>query len=118
MRVYIATKFEEADAARALAHLLEDAGHTITYKWWENGQVTAAQATHDALGVENADALIFIAYRKLAYCGALVEMGMAIMRGIPVYVLGTGINNCIFTMLPTVHHVYDSLDTFISKVLK
>lgn len=104
MRIYIATKYEEKSRAAEMAEVLERAGHTITYKWWFNEQVTIEQALADMWGVVGADALVLIVEKDLNYCGALVEMGIAIGCDKPVYVLGHQLDDrCIFMHLPSVH---------------
>ena len=81
---------------------LIDAGHTITFDWTTAEQFCKEQAVLDKQGVMTADALVFIAEKDLRYCGALVELGMAVARGIPIYVIGEAINGCIFITLPQV----------------
>ena len=102
MKVYIATKFEEHERALSIAQALENAGHVITWRWWENDQFTTEQAARDMDGVLAADALVFIAEKDLPYRGAYVEFGIAIARGIPIYLLGHAADSCIFTKLPQV----------------
>jgi hypothetical protein len=104
VKCYVATKFEEGARAAQVAKQLESAGHVITYKWWGCEQVSAEQALLDALGVCSAEALVLIAEKDLPYTGALVEMGMALGRNIPVYVIGTALDTrCIFMRLPHIH---------------
>lgn len=104
MRIYVATKYEEKVRAKEVAQQLEAVGHTITYAWWNNEQVSSAQAVADAAGVETADALVLIVEKDLPYAGALVEFGIAVGRGIPIYILGSAIDErCIFMKLPNLH---------------
>ena len=49
-----------------------------------------------------ADALVFIAEKNLPYKGAYVEFGIAVARGIPIYIMGREIEQCIFVKLPEV----------------
>ncbi len=104
MRIYVASKFEEAPRVREVQAQLIAAGHTITYDWTQNEQVDATQAWNDAMGVVTADALVLVAEKDLPYCGAMVEFGMALGRGIPVYVIGNALDTrCIFMKLQEVH---------------
>ena len=107
--IYVAAKYEDAPHAREVMAQLIAAGHTITYDWTTNEQVSDEQAWADMEGVLNADAFVLIAEKDLNYCGALVELGMALAADIPVYVLGTALDDrCIFLQLP-VHRGIDSL---------
>jgi hypothetical protein len=88
---------------------LLEAGHTITYDWTVCDTFSTEQATNDMNGVMTADALIFIAEKDLQYRGAYVEFGIAIARGIPIYVLGPYADSCIFIKLPQIHRGIDLL---------
>lgn len=117
MRVYIATKFENAPRAIDIATALEAAGHEITYKWWTNADVTREQAAKDMKGVRDADALVLIAETNLRYSGALTEFGMALAWNIPVYLVGHALDVAptfgptpnIFTLLGNVHRGIEAL---------
>lgn len=115
MRVYIATKWENAPRAEEVAAQLEAAGHIISYKWWECSKVDSEQALCDAEGVFSADALVLIVEKDYRYSGALTEFGMAIAWGVPVYIMGnaldvsTGASPNIFTLLPGVQHGIETL---------
>ncbi len=110
MKIYVASKYEERTQVRKLMDVLEAAGHTITYDWTSNEEDSASQAWHDAMGVITAEAFVFLAEKDLPYCGALVEMGIALGKGIPVYVVGHALDQrCIFLKLQEVHQGIDSL---------
>ncbi len=110
-RIYVAGKFEDVDRVRAVQEVLREAGHTITLDWTRDDDgFTAVQAYRDLLAVQKAEILVFVAYEKLQFKGAYVEMGAALILGKPVYVLGDGIDECLFTMLPQVHRgIHDLL---------
>ena len=105
MRIYVAAKWEEKDAARHIMSMLEGYGHTITYDWTQCATCDTAQAEADRLGVMTADAFVGLFARDLKYQGALTEFGMACARAIPCYLVGHAIDSCIFTKLPTVYHL-------------
>lgn len=105
MRIYVATKFEERERAREVMFALVAAGHSITYDWTTNEEFSVAQAARDRQGVMDADALVFIAEKDLAYRGAWVEFGIAVARNIPIYILGAFYLQCIFWRLANVHPV-------------
>lgn len=109
-RIYVAGKFEDIERVRAVQDVLKGAGHTITFDWTrdEDG-FTAVQAMRDMRGVLTADALVFVAYEDLGFRGSYVEFGMALMRGIPIYLIGTGADRCLFTTLPQVHRGIEDL---------
>ena|SRR5467141_3758616 len=109
MRVYVASKFENYSRVREVMFQLVEAGHTITYDWTQCDQFTEDQASKDMAGVMTAHALVFIAEKDLPYRGAYVEFGMAIARGIPVYIMGRHIDQCIFTKLPQVQYGIEPL---------
>ncbi len=109
MRIYVATKWEEKDRAREVMADLRHKGHTITYDWTRCEQFSAEQARNDVMGVMTADALVLIAEKPLAYKGAYVEFGIAVARNIPIYLIGTGMDECIFTQLANVEHSIGSL---------
>ncbi len=104
MRLYIATKWEMRQEAEAFAHLAIRAGHTITYRWWEAEQDSSVQVSLDAVGVMQADMLVVLAETNQAYKGVYVEMGIAIGRNIPIRLVGTGLDCCIFSKHPYVQH--------------
>lgn len=110
MQLYVAGKFEDTERVRDVQDELVAVGHTISFDWTrdEDG-FTSVQATRDMMGVMTADALVFVAEEPLAYKGAYVEFGIALARGIPIYVLGNGIDDCLFMTLPQVHRGMDAL---------
>jgi hypothetical protein len=105
MRIYVASKFEERDRVKGIQRQLIAAGHTITYDWTTNTEISAAQARADLDGVRTADALVLVAERDLPYCGSLVEVGIALGCDIPIYVIGCALDRCIFLLLPSVTKV-------------
>ena len=109
MRVYVASKFENPRAPEVAAQL-EAAGHTITYKWWGCSNFTQEQALLDFYGVIHADALVLVVEDPaLKYSGAITEFGMALGRGIPVYLMGNALDRNIFTLLPGVYRGIETL---------
>lgn len=92
-----------------MAQLIK-AGHTITYDWTADEQVSAQQAMSDFNGVLTADAFVLIAEsHDVVYTGSLVELGMALGIGLPSYLLGDALmtsrerqGSCIFVHLPQI----------------
>lgn len=121
MRIYVATKFENAVRAQEIAKQLEQAGHTITYPWWLNDQINVEQASLDFWGVCAADAFVLLVDGDYRYSGALTEFGIALGRGIPVYLVGhaldvlpeKGSSPNIFTLLP---RVYRGIETLLKPI--
>lgn len=114
MGVYVAGKFEEVEAVRAAQSLLQDAGFRITHDW--TGESTAGKAPeeigpflevcaeNDYVGVTEADAVLLLNHDRAF--GAMVETGIAISRGIPVFVVGYKIRDNIFFHLGSDYGVY------------
>lgn len=92
-----------------MAQLIK-AGHTITYDWTADEQVSTQQAMNDLNGVLTADAFVLIAEsHDVTYTGSLVELGMALGIGLPSYLLGDALmtsrerqGSCIFVHLPQI----------------
>ncbi len=103
MRVYVASKFEDRARASQIMNRLTAVGHVVTHDWTQSSQFSMAQAHHDREGVMTAEALVIIAERDYPFRGTYVELGMALARGIPIYLLGEAMNACIFVLLPEVH---------------
>lgn len=102
MNIYVATKWENMGRARETMALLTRQGHHITYDWTRCEQFSPEQALRDVQGVLDADALVFLADEGFQYKGAYVEFGIAVARGIPIYVDGPAIDTCLFVRLPQV----------------
>lgn len=109
MKIYVATKWEEAPRAQEVMRQLKEAGHTITYDWTRQEQESTSQAIADWEGVMSADALVLIVEKKLYYKGAWVEFGLAAARQIPIYVIGHAGDKCLFLKLPNVKRGIEEL---------
>ena len=112
MKAYVATKYEFKDRAREVMLELSRAGHTISYDWTVNEQISPVQAMADLRGVYDADFLVVIFEKDAAYKGSFVELGAALALGKPVYALGhamdlyqreAGWGGCLFLAHPNVH---------------
>lgn len=114
MKIYVAAKWEDRPRAREVMGQLIAAGHVITHDWTWVDQVTTLQAALDKRGVMDAETLVFVAEQDLRYTGALVELGIAIGRGIPCYIIGPAIDHCIFLHLPQIHR---GIETLLSPTL-
>ena len=109
MKLYVAGKWEEAERVREVMWALVDAGHTITFDWTRNEQMSEAAAESDWDGVMKADALVLVVEKDLPYKGAMAEFGMAVARRIPIYVIGSHNDSNIFMRLPFVRKGYGDL---------
>jgi hypothetical protein len=102
MRIYVAGRFTRYERCRALIDAVVTAGHEITNDWtrgeWfdEDGHPRGADADLPATaqadlareavdGCETADLVVVIADEPL--CGALIELGVALSKRIPVWVI-------------------------------
>jgi len=138
MKVYIAAPWPKRARAEEVAGLCEEAGLTITRKWWEheatNGGVSSPStgegesvaflrecADADLKAVRDADAVICLIWPKEieAGCGQWWESGAAAALGVTIYQVGGAGNHTqpprrsIFDMLGNVRHttVTDAIAT-------
>lgn len=124
MRIYVASKFNRAADVKVVQGKLKAAGHTITLDWTshtvagltgqEREDALARFAQLDLDGVVEADALVMV--HDEASRGAFCEVGIALGRGIPVYVLGgrgaSPDRAPIFYSLPYVRH-FDTVEELL-----
>ncbi len=109
--VYVASKFEDRERARALIDRLKDAGITITHDWThedDTGMDAATRATYlrkcaedDVEGAGVADIFIMLGHPHLR--GALVEFGVALGAGALCFVVAPEAVDNIFFRLWQVH---------------
>jgi nucleoside 2-deoxyribosyltransferase len=117
MKLYVASKVENAPAVRELMGILVYHGHSISFDWTqetfnENCELVKAQK-HAALclaGVLSCDCLVVLAEKDFQYSGTLVEMGMAIASEKPVVILGDRIDKCLFQFSKFVDRVATRYD--------
>ena len=102
LRLYVCGKWEERPRIREVMATLRSFGHEITCDWTYADTVSRETAQRDLNGVVAAEAVVFVAEHDLNYKGALVEVGIALGRNIPVYVIGEACDACIFWQLPLV----------------
>lgn len=112
MRVYVAAKWEDRARARRVMSHLEERGHTITYDWTGSAELSPNQALLDVEGVTAAEALVVLAEEPRAWKGTYVEFGIALGIGIPIYIVGRHMAECIFTLCPSVTIVNSVADLF------
>lgn len=96
-RVYVAGPWVDRHNAAALGLDVENAGHTITHKWWhydgegehlESEDFLRQCAENDVRGVRTADVVVVLNTAKSE--GKASEQGLAIAYGIPVVVITPG----------------------------
>lgn len=89
MKLYIASSWLMKDDMPQFAREFEQAGHEITFKWWEvpDSEANSTQALNDLNGVLDADAMILLNTAKSE--GKATEQGIAIASGIPIVAVGT-----------------------------
>jgi len=115
LKIYVAGKWQERDLIREIMKSLRDLGHEITCDWTDHEYPTenikeklAKYAVIDIEAVTACDVLIFYAENNLPYAGAFCEMGAALALGKPVFIVGEGIDSCIFTNHPLVMKIGSS----------
>lgn len=102
MKVYLATSYKNRKTALRLMQMIEDHGHTITW-WWPDVEDSdlGACAKNDADGICEADALVLVP--PLGF-GCHTELGIAIGRNIPIFMVGRCPDNNIFLNHPCVRY--------------
>src|SRR6266851_9941961 len=125
MRVYVASKFENAEAVRKAIAELTAAGHEVTRDWtaqehwdWDTPGATERLAWKysylDVEVVRQADVFIMLTYNGLSMQGAYVELGVALGLGKLVYIVGERPRS-IFSYYPGVR-VVESLEQVIEEL--
>lgn len=115
-KIYVAGRFTEKDAVKAVMRLLEEAGHEITHDWtYETVEgltgnavldVFQGAADDDMKGVIDCDA--FVLLHNDTCKGALVELGAALAWDKVVIIIGGRVENApIFYWHTDVQHVAD-----------
>lgn len=115
MDVYVAAKWEEKEECRKAQAKLSILGHRITFDWTNgDGSNKPKEAKTDYIGVCSADAILVLNHEKLF--GGATEMGIAIGRDIPVYVVGAEVRDNIFFHLTEFVQTFKSVDDAIAKM--
>ncbi len=121
MKIYVAGNFEhDRFTVARIAEVLEQAGHTITFKWWDNlGYKKTTKAQLDLNGVVTADALVVYMAESRRYQGTWCEVGAALVMGSAVYFIGPWGESCIFRHHPLSMDFYDEFpDTNVIEMVK
>lgn len=103
MRFYIATKFQNKEGVKNAIRLLTKAGHTVPFDWSEAQVANREQAELDVKGVRDAQALLGLFEEEYEYKGAIVEFGIAVALGKPIFIIGNKLDSMIFIHLPNVY---------------
>ena len=121
MKIYVAGKWEDHEQCRSIMTELELAGHTITYDWTDHKFEDEGYPNHycqnDIRGAKDCDCLFFNAFNERNYRGALVEMGIALGLDKYVFLLGHGIDSCIFIHSPLVRQ-FETVTDAINAINK
>ena len=121
MEIYVAAKYQDRDRVRELYYELSYLGHEITVDWTNQdkypndapAEKLKGFAEDDVRGVKEAKLLIALMTIKYEYKGLWVELGIALGKGIPVWVIGDAGDSCLFMNHPLVRKF-----NCISEVLK
>lgn len=117
MLIYLASPWACKPEAAAVADALEDAGYTITTKWWDrpdsdDPKILRSEAQADLVGVQDCDIFVLLQYAPSE--GKAVEMGYALAYGKPVYaVLPGGKAAHIFHHHPRVVQVWSVAELLV-----
>ena len=106
MKIYVAGKWEDRQRVSDIMQILRDIGFEITCDWtghkYSDEAYPQQYCADDVQGVKDADLYIGVFIADYNYRGALVEMGIALGVGIPVWLLGDRQDDCIFSNHPGV----------------
>ena len=105
MKFYVAGKYCEKDIIRQVHTVLRKSGHDITLNWTDHdiypedspAEKMSQFAKDDIEGVLSADAFVGILLNDHPYKGLWVEMGTALGKGMPCYLVGSAGDDCIFS---------------------
>ena len=101
MNIYVAGNYkEDRSQVEIIARVLEQHGHTITFKWWETIKPGVEKAVLDLDGVARADALVVLMENSRNYRGTWCEVGAALISEIPIYFIGDCESDLIFRQHP------------------
>lgn len=131
MKVYCAGKYQERQAIRKIMDYIESLGHEITHDWtcheakiasegegegtvfvygeWLYKSELREQSLDDENGVDDADCIVVYAVNAHKYAGTCTEIGIAIGKGIPVYIIGENLGHNIFIYHPLVQ-VFEKME--------
>lgn len=112
MKLYLAAPWADKDQMEIRSKVFEDAGHTITWKWWDTPNIPESdstqhselrrQAENDYNGVVTSQLVVLFNTSKSE--GKAVEQGVAIAHKKPIIAVGTlgdGISLNVFHYLST-----------------
>ena len=106
MKIYVAGKWEDRARVSEIMRILRSIGYEITCDWTDHKYSDDAYPEQycmdDLQGVKDADLYLGIFIESYDYRGALVEMGIALGVGIPVWLFGDKADSCIFSHHPSV----------------
>jgi len=92
--VFVAASWADREVAKQISEELEKDGlFNVTTRWWNHtGQNNACYAREDIDSVKAAD--IFVMYNtEKRTTGKIAELGMALLRGIPIFIFGEKIDS-------------------------
>lgn len=117
MNIYIAAPWKHKQSAIETSDRVESVGHTVVSNWFRNDydanvyeapeKIMATEAERDIVELSRAEAVIYLNIEKSE--GKATELGFAIARSIPVFVIG-GKQNNVFLHTHFVTHCFDLED--------
>lgn len=121
-KYYISTSFLNIEQAREVNLMLGNTGMFVSSENWFDEPFKTNQeemAVADFNGVENAEFLVFLMPGRL---GTHVELGIALQRKIPIFVLNTAevTDECVFYSHPwfKLHAVTTTLHGLLAKIVR
>lgn len=116
-RIYVAGPWAHKDACKHTVLQLRAAGLHVTSRWvfrpeteYEcDPKLMESEALRDIEDIDDANVFFHLNLEKSE--GKATELGIAVHKGLPIFVLG-GKRNNVFLHLPWLHHV-SSVEEFI-----
>lgn len=104
IKIYLASKWENREAIKNMMSYIIGHGFKITTDWTTHTDFSQSQlySMIDLDGVKDCDVLIVYAPTKLPYKGTYVELGIALGLDKDIYIIGNGIDECVFSKHPNI----------------
>jgi nucleoside 2-deoxyribosyltransferase len=122
-KVYVAGPWKHKERAKEVAQQLRCAGFDVVSRWHEfredptigyeyPEQIMATEAQNDIADLNCAEAVLYLNLEKSE--GKATELGYAMAKGLPIYVVGGKQNNVFLHLDPGygINHI-DSVEAFI-----
>lgn len=124
-KVYVAAPWARKDRAKEVKYQLEQAGFNVVSKWIDfeadptivydyPEQIMETEAQKDIADLNCAEVVLYLNLQKSE--GKATELGYALAKGLPCYIIGGKQNNVFLHLDPGygINHI-DSVEEFIAR---